>query len=460
MPTNFSFLRVHLENFKVFNNLTVDLQQKSDVPKPMIIIYGANGSGKSSFMESFYFLVKSMESMQIRSVFQGFLEKHPVSKGETDLKYLNHALYQRFRDSALDTLISKVKMLGSDRKNMLLSFDFLLNGSSGTYSMSFSNKEIIAEALTYRVNKYKGDYFSIEKIDDEHINVRLSKTAFGDKENIDYFTDQLQMFWGRHTFLSIISNELNDKNISFLKKTISESIFAIVDAFSKISIHLSSVRSLEKTSFERTNECLKNLGWGLVDKKEEATLDQITPGLKEILCKIMPDLQDIYYSKEYADDKLKYELNEKKIISNQVIDVPYRRESSGNLELLKILPYLVQFTLGRVVMLDEYGSNMHNMMACNLITSLLKQQEFCGQLIISTHNLMLLKQKDISEDYFYFVIEDKDFNREIKCCTEIEERTYPSYNYFLRYTTNDRYKEALPNEFDDFKVELLGKYYN
>ena len=41
------FTSIHLENYKTFSNLTVNLAQKNGDPKNLVLLYGENGAGKS-----------------------------------------------------------------------------------------------------------------------------------------------------------------------------------------------------------------------------------------------------------------------------------------------------------------------------------------------------------------------------------------------------------------------------
>ena len=43
------FTCVKLKNFKSFNDITLDLTDKNNRPKSLVLIYGENGIGKSNF---------------------------------------------------------------------------------------------------------------------------------------------------------------------------------------------------------------------------------------------------------------------------------------------------------------------------------------------------------------------------------------------------------------------------
>lgn len=47
------FTRVKIKNYKSLINLDVDLSAKKKQPKPLVVIYGENGVGKSNFASVF-----------------------------------------------------------------------------------------------------------------------------------------------------------------------------------------------------------------------------------------------------------------------------------------------------------------------------------------------------------------------------------------------------------------------
>ena len=89
------FTSIHLENYKTFSNLTVDLAQKSDIPKNLILLYGENGAGKSNFAAAFFTLAETMRTMDFRDFLQEFMSKNKeIAEDESFLKMLR----AQFRD--------------------------------------------------------------------------------------------------------------------------------------------------------------------------------------------------------------------------------------------------------------------------------------------------------------------------------------------------------------------------
>ena len=52
------FTCVKLKNFKSFNDITLDLTDKNNRPKSLVLIYGENGIGKSNLASAFYISCK------------------------------------------------------------------------------------------------------------------------------------------------------------------------------------------------------------------------------------------------------------------------------------------------------------------------------------------------------------------------------------------------------------------
>ena len=75
------FTKIHVENYRSLVNLDFDLTYKKDKAKPLAIIYGENGVGKSNVASIFYALCESLKTMSIRNTLQQLLDdKNELSK--------------------------------------------------------------------------------------------------------------------------------------------------------------------------------------------------------------------------------------------------------------------------------------------------------------------------------------------------------------------------------------------
>ncbi|MDP3130719.1 MAG: AAA family ATPase, partial [Bacillota bacterium] len=54
------FTQINMHNFRSFRDAKFDLRTTTKKPKPFIMVYGENGSGKSNFVSSFKFLKESI----------------------------------------------------------------------------------------------------------------------------------------------------------------------------------------------------------------------------------------------------------------------------------------------------------------------------------------------------------------------------------------------------------------
>ena len=69
------FTRVKIKNYKSLINLDVDLSAKKKQPKPLVVIYGENGVGKSNFATAFCTLCESLRTMLARTKLQKLIDK-------------------------------------------------------------------------------------------------------------------------------------------------------------------------------------------------------------------------------------------------------------------------------------------------------------------------------------------------------------------------------------------------
>ena len=59
------FTCVKLKNFKSFNDITLDLTDKNNRPKSLVLIYGENGIGKSNLASAFYIKLSILQKIYI-----------------------------------------------------------------------------------------------------------------------------------------------------------------------------------------------------------------------------------------------------------------------------------------------------------------------------------------------------------------------------------------------------------
>lgn len=169
------------------------------------------------------------------------------------------------------------------------------------------------------------------------------------------------------------------------------------------------------------------------------------------------DVVKAFYKKSNRKNEIRYELYLRKRIENHEYDIDFQLESNGTQEIMELLPYLISAVSGSCVIIDEYGIGIHDLLATKLLASVAEQIK--GQLIITTHNTLLMDCAGVNPEALYYIMNDKTFRKSVKCATEIEERLHPNYNYRKRYFTNELYKDALPNVESNINLEEFAKLY-
>ena len=82
------FTCVKLKNFKSFNDITLDLTDKNNRPKSLVLIYGENGIGKSNLASAFYMLSETLRTMEFRDLMQEIFNNKPKNISDSELRSL------------------------------------------------------------------------------------------------------------------------------------------------------------------------------------------------------------------------------------------------------------------------------------------------------------------------------------------------------------------------------------
>ena len=133
------------------------------------------------------------------------------------------------------------------------------------------------------------------------------------------------------------------------------------------------------------------------------------------------------------EDRLEYELYFKKLIGNQIVDVPFTYESTGTQKLLDIFPFLFSSILGSSVFLDEIDSGIHDLLMANILEQL--NGDIKGQFIATTHNTMLMER--LPQDSVYIIVSDANGDKDIVCVSDYKFRTQKNNNIRSKYLRGD-----------------------
>lgn len=447
------FTYLKLRNFKSFKDVTIDLQLKKNEPKSLAVIYGANGSGKSTIARAFLTLQKTMETMQVRDFLKGLFDEKFTPPDDSPIKpeLMLDFIKSRLANNTIEKIIDECKMINS-KESMVLEYGFLIDEAVGSYLIEFDNSDIIRERLEYKLNKNRGCYFDIEDG-----KVEINERIFESSDFLNEMKKQIQMYWGKHSFFSILKYEMEEKSATYINSNLSINLMNVYSEFSNINYKVFRRHNEENNSIQTNNPILENLEGGLIEKSDESKLDKVEKILNDFFTTLFDDVNRAFYQRKENKGKIRYSLFLNKRIENHIYDIDFKYESSGTQEILDLIPYLMLAVSGKCVIIDEFGNGMHDLLATRLIKSVSKNMK--GQLIVTTHNTYIIDRADVRPESLYFIMNDKSFTKSIRCISEIEDRLHPNYNYRNRYFNNELYSDGLPDIKKELDFTELAKLY-
>lgn len=416
------FTRIKVQNYKSLINLDVDFTCKKEKAKPLVVIYGENGVGKSNIASVFYVLCESLRTMTIRNRLQKLFDN-----GEKFEKPLDDRLFRFLKENlnGTESIIKNCKTINS-KDNMVLQYDFIVSGGNrGTYIIEYDNNRIVHERLEYVLNKNKTVLYDLTEQ-----KVQINKEIFLDNKYEKEFKELLEKYWGKHTLLSLLIFDKEDKINNYVEERVNSALFDIVREFFTMSVEIKNGNRGEKGTLGVRHEILKELEKGEIDITKEEELNRAERLVNEFFTTAYTDIKEVYYRREYEEDKINYSLVFKKLEYDMLIDVDAELESTGTLKLLEIIPYLLMCLDGRTVVIDEIDNGIHDLLLNNIIENII--ESINGQLIITTHNTMLL-DSDVDPDYLYTFNVDRDARKTLCAITEYEDRKHPNKNHRKRY---------------------------
>lgn len=443
----FKLKSIRLKNFKAFQSVNIDFQQKKNSVKPLAIIYGSNGSGKTTLAESIAFFLCSIDTMSQSHRLQKLMQNADDSFPDSPFKkeFLTENINHMLKVGSMRQLINDV--INANHETMSVELDFDADGNSGSYRIETNRSGIIGEKLVYTLAKnrvvcfeYSGEKWS------------LNQNIFLSDEFEELIRKNIEMFSGKHSMLSMISFEMKDKKKEFVAAGLNPQIYDLMLHFRQIDIYLHhSTLRFTNDSHSFNGFLMQHLDYGVIPKTKSKYLKNIEKDLAPVLSGIFPEIQTIYYRTESNEDEksIQYQLFLKKKMGGSLYDLPFPCESTGTKKILQILPYLLYAMKGHTVVIDEYGSELHDMMARSLLESVLPH--ISGQLILTTHVTSLMNgnlissSSPISPNAFYFITSSSDEVKTIVRLGDMEKRTYSNYNYQDRYLSRFIVNGVLPS---------------
>lgn len=414
------FTYIKLKNYCSLVDFQVNFMGKRDNPKKLILIYGENGVGKSNLATAFFTLYETLRTMSIKDMLEKLRES--VSDEEFDDSSFQKFMKQNLKD--IESIIKSSKTINS-QDSMLLEFGFKLNGKKGVYRIETDNTHIISEHLDFVLNKNKTVFFDINET-----NVWINDKIFKSSDYKEDINILISKFWGKHSLLSLLVYEIEENKKGYVKARICNALFDVISYFMTMSIRVKAGYRVERGKMGISHEILGALDKGKISSLEIHELDKAETLLNEFFTRLYSDVKQVYYKKEFTDDEITYHLMFKKLIYNQLVDIDFDKESTGTQYLLEIIPFFMSCVEGQTAILDEMDTGIHDLLINTVLENLYDSID--GQIIMTTHNTMLL-ESDLPDECFYIFSVDENANKELLPLSAFEEHLHPNLNKRKRY---------------------------
>lgn len=410
--------KITIINFRAFKNVTLDLTKNKKEAKHYAFIYGENASGKSSIIYALGFLKKSIDSLKVKKVFDGFVETNKEHINEEDINMFKNALDYY----SINETLAKDKRIGS-KEDMKIIYEFFMGNKKFIYTIVCDNKSYVKEELVD--GNSTNILFSIDKN-----KVDISSSLFKDKNYLSSIKEDIKKFFGLHTFLAIINREFSSNNMDYMKKKTSSLLYNLLNELNGFTLITRNYNSaLYRT--KHYDNLLNQLPYGEIETKNERVIDKTEKALKLYLTNLCTNIIDVYYKKDYKKaNTISYTLFLKRKNNGETIDVPIASESSGTLKVIELFPYIYKAINGETVIVDELDDDIHDLLMEYIIDS--SKDLIKGQFIMTTHNTRIME--NIKPDSIYIIEVDTEGNRKVENIKELaKKRIQKNHNVNYEY---------------------------
>jgi AAA15 family ATPase/GTPase len=352
------------------------------------VIYGANASGKTKFIDAIAF----MRWLIINS-----------SIGTQDGDLIN-----------VDTF-----KFNTESENSYSEFEiiFILNNSQYRYGFEISREKVISEWLYQKRLNLKPK--EIELIYRDELSIELHKSF----EKIEILNNELDDIIRDNALILSIANQFKVKEAK-----------EIIDFFKSMGFLLGneptryeefSLLEISKRSYlgKKIIETLKKFDIGINDLDiKEVKLENDKRISKEIINRLTEiNNKEITYFEVKAIHK-QYDSNYN-FVNNTRID--FKGESTGTKKLLALLgPIYQSLSTGDLLFVDEFDSQLHSNIVLHLINlfNSAKTNPKNAQLIFNTHNTNLLNENLFRRDQVWFTQKNRYGEAKLFSLAEIKVR--------------------------------------
>lgn len=401
------FTYVKAKNFKSLKDIEFNLNKTKTKTNQFISIYGENGSGKTNIVELFKLLQQLIMS-RATDIAMNKMPKEFWKIQEEMSDQLPTEIRQIFQ---LSFNLKEYRMLDEEEATEI-EYGFKINNKDGFYYIKFDD-EIIEEKLYYMAGKQRAYLFQINK-EKNKITKNLNKNIFINEKYNEELIDGIDKYWGKYTFLSLLSFEIIEINKDYINNNISKNIIEVIDRIWLMTVHVDKgALKIMPDGFVKVRK-LNNIQKGIVKKDKLPEIKKYENVLNIFFTQAYADIKEVKYEINEKEDRIYYELYFNKMIGGQIKAIPSRLESDGTRRILNQFDTIIGSLLGETVIIDEIDNGIHDVLMKNIIMSI--KDEITGQLIITTHNTLLLEI--LPKENIYILSTDYNGNKTINSIKE------------------------------------------
>lgn len=371
-------------------------------------IYGANASGKSSFVTSISFsqsmILNGISDELVSNLYNrnGVGNEKRKTKFEYEIK-IGEKIYSygfsmnmfenSFVEEWLYDITKKDQIIFTRGKEIEINFDYLNLDESNINRLKVYADDVGNNDLQLFINALNSDKKRIVSRNGDTIFTHLFEWFRDILEVIspDEATSDFALTYKNEKYLNKLSNYL-DLNDTGIKHVLLEKSDGRIDG---MSIGLEKrIRAKMLSDMLKDKEKSKQRGAMLRTPKGIYTFE-----LED------DELQMFEIKFEHGDSNIKYSLNE---------------ESDGTIRLVELFSVLFS-KKDKVFVIDELDRSLHPLLTYNFVQSFLDKEEN-SQLIVTTHEDRLLDLTLLRRDEIWFVKKDNNGDSRIYSLEEFKER--------------------------------------
>ncbi len=411
------FTYVKAKNFKSLKEIEFNLNKTKNKINPLVVVYGENGSGKTNLVELFKLLQQTVLAKTV-NIAMNQLPKELWEIEEGLIGQLPTSMQQIFQ---LTFQFQDYRMI-DETEPTELEFGFQINGVDGFYNFKFTDA-IIEESLYYKADKQRTYLYHLKK-EPTIIRKELNHTAFLNKKYQEELYENIDKYWGKYSFLTLLMGEKKDKNKEYVKNSISENIFEVINQFLAMTV------CIDKGTFRiipdnlTKQRKLEDIQQGTIVQERIGDIRKYETILNIFFTQAYADIKQVKYLTRRDEGRVSYRLYFEKMIGGKLKSIPSTSESEGTQRILRQFNTLVGALTGETVIIDEIDNGIHDVLMKNIILSI--QDEITGQLIVTTHNTLLLEV--LPKEYLYILSTDYKGNKEIQSIKEYDIKVQKNHN--------------------------------